>query len=388
MRFIAALLFFFILTALPCLDLYIKWYRCGKHLILRKALWVIPLAAVVPLAVIQHIMDLNRVAIWYLWILLTILFTANTYMLFDLIARYVSKRNGLILRTIGCILAICVLIVFFTGMVQRHKLETRHVVVNLPHLPKAFDGKRIVHITDLHLGNLSPQIPYLHTIVDSINALQPDIIVFTGDLVHLNANDSEPGDTILRQLKAPIGKYAVMGNHDYGDYSKWPSDDAKAHNLKLTKKLYSDMGFDLLCDTAIYIRLNGDSIGLIGVENWGHPPFPRYGSMSRATKNFTPAPTNLLLTHDPDHWDGEIVPSYNYIDLTLSGHTHAAQMGINCKNGAISPSQLIFRHWDGLYRNANQYLFVSRGLGYVGIPFRLGMSPEISIISLKRGNIE
>lgn len=206
-------------------------------------------------------------------------------------------------------------------------------------------------------------------------------------MVHLSADDSSPSDTILRQLRAPLGKYAVLGNHDYGDYIQWPTPQAKAHNLTITRQLYRHLGFRLLCDTALYITRQTDSItdtiGLIGVENWGHDPFPKYGDLSRATATYTPAPANILLSHDPDHWQGEVIPAYPWIDLTLSGHTHGAQFGIDCKTWKFSPSQWIFTHWDGLYRHADQYLYVSRGLGYVGIPFRFGMYPEVTMITLR-----
>lgn len=388
MRFVAALLFFYLLTALPCLDIYIKWYRRGTHLIARKALWLIPVAMVVPLSVLQHATDFSRVSEWYLWALLTVTFTANVYMLFDLIARYTGAVTSRVLRCVGGTLAIVVLAVFLAGMIRRHDIKVRHTTVRLNHLPASFDGMRIAHITDLHLGNLTPQHSYLQEIVDTINALQPDMICFTGDLVHLSADDSAPSDTILRRMQAPLGKYAVLGNHDYGDYVRWQTPQAKAHNLLLTKTLYRRLGFTLLCDSAVYIThqatgSTADTIGLIGVENWGKEPFPKYGDLRRATDGYVPAAVNLLLSHDPDHWQGEVIPSYPWIDLTLSGHTHGAQLGIECGQLKISPSQWIFTHWDGLYTRGNQHLYISRGLGYVGIPFRFGMYPEVSIITLR-----
>lgn len=393
MRFVAVLLFFYLLTALPCLDLYINWYRRGIHLIARKALWIIPLVLIVPLAVLQHATDLNRVAEWYLWALLTAIFTANIYVLFDLIARYTGKRTAIIMRCFGGALAMAVASVFVVGAAQRHTIDVRTVDVEIDNLPSAFEGKRIAHITDLHLGNLTPQRPYLEKIVQTINAETPDMICFTGDIVHLNANDSSPSDTILRLLRAPLGKYAVMGNHDYGDYTHWPTDAAKQHNLERTKQLYKSLGFTLLCDSAIYIGIDTDTIGLIGVENWGKPPFPQYGDMARATAAYRPQRANILLSHDPNHWEGEIVPRYPWVDLTLAGHTHAAQCGIETEGWTFSPSQWIFRHWDGLYTtrtsytdrpDKTQHLFVSRGLGYVGIPFRFGMLPEVTIITLTK----
>jgi predicted MPP superfamily phosphohydrolase len=191
-----------------------------------------------------------------------------------------------------------------------------------------------------------------------------------------------------------------MGNHDYGDYSKWESAEAKQANLKAAYEAYRRVGFVLLNDSAVQITdhklqitdnttlstLNSklSTISVIGVENWGKPPFPRYGDLAEATENFTPTQFNILLSHDPNHWKEEVVSEqYKYIDLTLSGHTHSAQMGINLGKLKWSPSQWIFDHWDGLYQEGTQYLFVSRGLGYVGIPFRLGMPAEISVITMR-----
>lgn len=415
MRFIAAFFFFYLLTALPCLDIYIKWYRRGTHLMMRKALWVIPILLVVPLAILQRGTDFNRVAEWYLWGLLTVTFTGNIYMLFDLIARFTGRRSAITLRVVGGVAAAMVLALFLEGMIRRHEIHVRDVEMEIDGLPASFDGTRIAHITDLHLGNLSPQHTYLERIVETINALQPDIVCFTGDIVHLSVDDSSPSDTILRQIEAPMGKYAVMGNHDYGDYNVWPTDAAKQCNLRLTHRLYASLGFELLLDTSVYVTKNTaigdsvitDSIGIIGVENWGHDPFPKYGDMAQATANYHRQGANILLSHDPDHWHAEIIPRYPWVDLTLSGHTHGAQIGIDTGTWKFSPSQWIFDSWDGLYtypdeskpilttdnqsfdrengivcRN-RQYLFVSRGLGYVGIPFRLGMWPEVTIITLK-----
>lgn len=384
MRFLAILLFFFLLTVLPCLDLFVKWYRQGRHLILQKALWTVPVIITLSFFFIQHFTDFNRVIIWYMWALFTVLLTVNSYMLFDLIARYSGRRTAVVLRCTGGIVSLLVLAFFMAGMLQRHNLKVRSAEVPLEGLPASFDGTRIVHITDMHLGNLTPQYGYLRRIVAAINSLNPDMIVFTGDMVNLKASDSQPTDTVLCRLHAPMGKYAVLGNHDCGDYSKWKTPDDKADNLRRTKELYRHLGFNLLCDTALYLGNQTDSIGLVGVENWGHDPFPKYGDMGRATAGFSPAAANILLSHDPNHWSGEILPFYPWVDLTLAGHTHGAQLGMGNGKRAWSPSQWVFEHWDGHYQAGSQHLFVSRGLGYVGIPFRLGMYPEITLITLRR----
>jgi predicted MPP superfamily phosphohydrolase len=226
------------------------------------------------------------------------------------------------------------------------------------------------------------------------------MLVCTGDMMNLTAEEVNGLDGLFTSINAPLGRYAVMGNHDYGDYSKWESAEAKQANLMAAYEAYRRVGFVLLNDSAVQITdhklqitdnttlstLNSklSTISVIGVENWGKPPFPRYGDLAEATENFTPTQFNILLSHDPNHWKEEVVSEqYKYIDLTLSGHTHSAQMGINLGKLKWSPSQWIFDHWDGLYQEGTQYLFVSRGLGYVGIPFRLGMPAEISVITMR-----
>lgn len=338
-----------------------------------------------------------KVMQWTLWGFIFAILPPNVYALFyiiDKIIKLFTKKSCRTLHYIGAILALIVTIGLIVGMATRHCIQVREVTIYSKNLPKEFNGIRIAHITDLHFGNLSPRDSYLEKIVTKLNEINPDMLVCTGDMMNLTADEVDGLDGLFTTINAPLGRYAVMGNHDYGDYSKWESDEAKHANLMAAYEAYRRVGFTLLNDSAILITDNKvqntdnsqlSTIGVIGVENWGKPPFPRYGDLAEATKNFQPADFNILLSHDPNHWKSEVSVDehYKYIDLTLSGHTHSAQIGFdlndNCK---WSPSQWIFEYWDGLYEKEGQYLFISRGLGYVGIPFRLGMPAEISVITI------
>lgn len=357
-----------------------------------------------------------KVMQWALWGFILAILPANIYALFYIINKIIklfTKKECKILHYIGAILAAIVAIGLIVGMATRHCIQVREVTIYSKNLPKEFDGIRIAHITDLHFGNLSPRDSYLEKVVTKLNEIDPDMLVCTGDMMNLTAEEVNGLNGLFTSINAPLGRYAVMGNHDYGDYSKWESEEAKQANLKAAYEAYCRIGFVLLNDstakiTSVSYTPSLDScfisiINVIGVENCGMAPFPCYGNLAEATEGIEPtqfyfppwhdsnrwkvaepAQFNILLSHDPTHWKKEVLSEqYKYIDLTLSGHTHSAQMGINLGKLKWSPSQWIFDHWDGLYQEGTQYLFVSRGLGYVGIPFRLGMPAEISVITMR-----
>ena len=187
---------------------------------------------------------------------------------------------------------------------------------------------------------------------------------------------------VFRKLSATIGKYAVLGNHDYGDYSEWNSKKEKQENFKVIKNFYKENDFILLLNQSDIIEKNNDKIAIIGVENWGKPPFKQYGDLQKAIKKAGAIPFKILLSHDPSHWTEEVVEKTN-IALTLSGHTHGMQAAFQYKQLQWSPIKYKYKHWAGLYNSKNQYLHVNRGLGWLGFPGRLGMRPEITLIELK-----
>ncbi len=256
------------------------------------------------------------------------------------------------------------------------------VQILAPTLPKAFDGLRIVQISDMHLGSFNVDTDVVQHGIDLINAQQPDLILFTGDLVNNFAEEAEPWLKTISQLHAPLGKFSILGNHDYGDYSNWPSAAEKAANLERLKAHHRTMGFRLLLDEHLPIEKDGERFTLIGVQNWG-TRFQQYGNLSNAVAGTDPSQFRLLMSHDPTHWDAQVRATG--IDLMLAGHTHGAQFGITINGHTYSPAQWIYEEWAGLYKKNGLQLYVNRGFGFIGFPGRVGMPPEITVLTLTSG---
>ncbi|MFD1163929.1 metallophosphoesterase [Hwangdonia seohaensis] len=263
-----------------------------------------------------------------------------------------------------------------------YNFKIYHVEIKFNHLPKAFENLRIVQISDAHLGSFNHRFHILNRAVSKINQLKPDLILFTGDLVNNYAWELRGWSRVFRKLSATMGKYAVLGNHDYGDYSRWNSKKKKQENFNAIKAFFKDIDFNLLLNQSEIIEDNNDKIAIIGVENWGNPPFKQYGDLQKAIKNVETIPFKILLSHDPSHWTEEVVGKTD-IALTLSGHTHGMQAAFKYKNLQWSPIKYKYKHWAGLYNEKDQYLHVNRGLGWLGFPGRLGMRPEITLIEIK-----
>jgi len=264
-----------------------------------------------------------------------------------------------------------------------YRFKVHQVVVKSDLLPQSFNGLRIVQISDLHLGSFNYRYHILDRAIKTINSLKPDFIFFTGDLVNNYAWELNGWEKILKELTAKKGKYSVLGNHDYGDYSKWESEEERNGNFADIKDFHAQIGFKLLLNEAECIENKGDKIAIVGVENWGNPPFKQYGDLQQSLQGVEDVGFKILLSHDPSHWSEEVVSKTN-IALTLSGHTHGMQAGINIKNKEWSPIKYKYKHWAGLYRLGHQFLYVSRGLGWMGFPGRLGMRPEITFIELEK----
>ncbi len=254
------------------------------------------------------------------------------------------------------------------------------VKVKARNLPKAFDGLRIVQISDMHLGSFSTDTEVVQHGIDLINEQRPDLILFTGDLVNNFAEEAEPWLEKLSGLKASIGKFSILGNHDYGDYSNWSSAAAKAANLEQLKAHHRTMGFRLLLDEHLPIEREGERFTLIGVQNWG-TRFQQYGNLAKAVDGTDPSQFRLLMSHDPTHWDAQVRATG--IDLMLAGHTHGAQFGITIAGHTYSPAQWIYEEWAGLYKKQGLQLYVNRGFGFLGFPGRVGMPPEITELTLE-----
>jgi len=271
---------------------------------------------------------------------------------------------------------------FLYGMVRgAYKYRVHNVKVDAPNLPDEFHGFRIVQISDMHTGSFLSTDP-VKTAFDIILKQNADMIVFTGDLVNNLAEETVGFIEEYKKLKAPYGVYSVLGNHDYGDYMTWDSDEEKKANLDALKKVQAESGWRLLMNEHVPIEKNGQKIALLGIENWGSRGFTKYGKMEDAYKGTEDYSFKILLSHDPSNWDHQVRKKYPNIDLTLSGHTHGMQLGIEIPGFKWSPVQYIYKQWAGLYKQDNQYLYVNRGLGFLGYPGRLGIWPEITVIEL------
>ncbi|OHT45959.1 metallophosphoesterase [Flavobacterium tructae] len=258
--------------------------------------------------------------------------------------------------------------------------------VFFPDLPDAFDGFKITQISDVHSGSFDnpDKINYA---IDLINAQESDLILFTGDIVNTHAKEMHPWlETFKRIKNYKYGKFSVLGNHDYGEYVTWPSEKDKKENFEEIKSLYGQIGFELLLNEHRYIQKGDDKIALIGVENWGKN-FAKYGDIDKASQNVSQDDFKVVMSHDPTHWEYVIKDHPKNFHLTLSGHTHGMQFGIEIPGYfKWSLAQYIYKQWAGLYENASRYVYVNRGFGFHAYPGRVGIMPEITVIELKKGN--
>nr|WP_199158654.1 metallophosphoesterase [Pedobacter sp. ASV2] len=262
--------------------------------------------------------------------------------------------------------------------------QVRKVDLILPNLPRAFDGIRMGQISDIHSGSFYNKTAVKGG-VEMLLAEKTDFIFFTGDLVNNLTNEVKDYQDIFAKVKAPLGVFSSLGNHDYGDYYFGKeSSPAKVKNLKDMVDVHKIMGYDLLMNENRRLKVDGEEIGILGIENWGMGRFPKYGKMELAVKNTDDLPVKLLLSHDPSHWRGEVLEKYPQIDAMFSGHTHGMQFGVRLKEYQWSPIQYIYKEWAGLYREKQQQLYVNVGYGFLGYPGRVGILPEITIFTLKR----
>jgi predicted MPP superfamily phosphohydrolase len=309
-------------------------------------------------------------------IVITILYFTNNV--------FSEKESLIVLPLIGLFSGFFPFFVILYGIFRTlYRFKVVRIKVYFRNLPANFKGLKIVHISDLHLGSFNFRYSILERAVKIINHLEADFIFFTGDLVNNRSWELKGWQTVLKKMSAKIGKYAVLGNHDYGDYSKWKSAERKQANFESIKYFYKKINFRLLLNESEINENKGEKIAIVGVENWGNPPFKKYGDLEKSLVNVVDIPFKILLSHDPSHWSKEVIKKPS-ISLTLSGHTHGMQAGIIFKNKQWSPIQYKYKHWGGLYKHYNQYLHVNRGLGWLGFPGRLGIRPEITLIELHK----
>ncbi len=295
-----------------------------------------------------------------------------------------EKRPTRIISKIGLIFSAIVLLAIIYGIeIGRYNYKVNKLDLKFTNLPQKFNGIKIVQISDLHIGSYNNDYKEVEKIVKIVNNQNADLLFFTGDLVNNFASELNGYIPILQKLHANIGKYSILGNHDYGDYSLWKDKQDKKKNLEEIKEAQKEAGFKLLLNTSIKIKRDSDEITLIGTENWGLPPFHQYGDLKKSMSNVDTNSFKILLTHDPTYWDSTVVKKTD-VDITFAGHTHGMQFGITICGKRWSPSQYMYKHWGGLYKINNQYLYVNTGIGVIGIPGRIGMPPEITVITLYR----
>lgn len=268
------------------------------------------------------------------------------------------------------------------GISNRYNYRLRKVAFKSPNIPDAFKGLRIVQLSDIHSGSFNNKEAVMRGVQMVLDA-KPDLILFTGDLINNRVTEMHDYKDVFAKLKAPMGVFSVLGNHDYGDYVQWPSPQAKEQNLEDLKKLQAEMGWRLLMNENIIFERNGEKIALLGVENWGAKGnFPKHGRLDLAHKGTENIPFKILMSHDPSHWDAQIRPNYPDIDLTLSGHTHGMQFGIDIPGFKWSPIKWMYKEWEDLYKEEKQYIYVNRGFGFLGYQGRVGILPEVTLIEL------
>ncbi len=289
------------------------------------------------------------------------------------------------LGKVGLAVASVPIIGMIYGMVAgAHDYTIRKAKVSLPNLPSAFDGLKIVQISDVHSGSFFNRTA-VERGIQMILDQKPDVIFFTGDLVNDRADEMDDYWELFSKLTAPLGVYSVLGNHDYGDYHRWETEEAKKANLERLKEGQKGMGWNLLMNEHTWLEKDGEKIALIGIENWGEGGFVKHGRLDEAYTGVEDAPVKLLLSHDPSHWNSQVTKDYPDIDIAFAGHTHGMQFGIEKAGIKWSPVQYRYKQWGGLYQQGQQYLYVNRGFGYLGYPGRIGMPPEITVLELYKG---
>lgn len=266
-----------------------------------------------------------------------------------------------------------------------HDYRVRRVKLALKNLPSGFNGMTIAQISDVHSGSFFNKTA-VRGGVELLLKQKPDLVFFTGDLVNSTADEVNDYIDVFNKIKAPMGVYSTLGNHDYGTYVQWASAAAKQQNLNNLMAAHKQLGWNLMMDEHKILEQNGDKLALIGVQNLGFGPAAlRMGNLAKAYRGTEDYPVKLLLSHDPTHWDAEVRPNYSDIDVMFAGHTHGAQAGVEIGNIKWSPAQYFYKQWAGLYEDGDQRLYVNRGYGYIGYPGRIGILPEITIFELVQG---
>lgn len=292
-------------------------------------------------------------------------------------------RSDFILKTGLAVSAIPFATTTFGILSGAYDYKIRRKTLSFPNLPKAFDGIKIGQLSDIHSGSFYNKVA-VQGGIDMLNAEKPDIVFFTGDLVNDRATEIREYIDIFSKVKSDLGVHSILGNHDYSMYLPWESNAAKLKNLQQVILAHKEMGWDIMLNQNRQIVVDNERIALLGVENWG-VGFVSPGDIDIAHKGTEDNEFKILLSHDPSHWRAQVLPKYKDIDLTLSGHTHGMQFGLEIGNFQWSPVQFKYKEWGGLYTEGNQHIYVNRGYGFIGFPGRVGILPEVTILELKKG---
>jgi predicted MPP superfamily phosphohydrolase len=295
------------------------------------------------------------------------------------------ESRRLFVAQLGLALASIPFMSFVYGITRGKYAYTVHKsTLTFPDLPEAFDGFRIVQISDVHAGSFD-NITAVERGTEMIQAQKGDIILFTGDLVNNVATEIEPYIHLFKVLNAPFGKFSVLGNHDYATYIRWENEAASIENMARLERNHNAMGFKLMKNESLLLEKNGETMRLAGVENWGRGHFPKEGDLNKTFAETPDGEFTILMSHDPSHWQEHILDFEKHVHLTLSGHTHGMQMGIEVPGIKWSPSKWIYPQWAGLYEKKGKRIYVNRGFGFLGFPGRVGILPEITVLELKKG---
>ena len=382
-------------------NLLIDWYICRaikRRMPRRHILYRIAVASSAALAAVLVVLiclpkrsgddSSLMVLMWVLFGYISVYVPKMIFIIFDLLAsipRIIGRRRIKALSLTGIVMAAATfLLIWWGALINRFNIRTNEITVEIENLPDSFDGTRLVQFSDFHSGSFSSGSSFPKKLVDHINSLNPDAVLFTGDIVNRRSSELKPFIHVLSGLEAPRGVYAILGNHDYGDYFDWPSPEAKARNMRQLYAYMDSMGWNLLDNRTAMLRNGSDSIAIIGVENVGDPPFPTYGNLAKAYPgDLSDSVTKILMSHNPAHWTSDIEkhPECD-IPLTLSGHTHAMQIELF----GLSPVSFRYPKWGGLYSSTDgrRRLYVNIGVGEVAFPARIGATPEVTLITLRK----
>ncbi len=309
----------------------------------------------------------------------------NFFIISDSTTTFLPNRRKFVSQIALGLSALPFLSLIYGITVGKYNFKVIKQMVYFPDLPDEFDGFTITQISDVHSGSFD-NAEKINYAIDLVNEQNSDMILFTGDIVNTHATEMHPWLESFNRIKEhKYGKFSVLGNHDYGEYVTWPSEEAKAENFEAIKKLYGDIGFQLMLNDHQFVQKGNDKIAVVGVENWGMN-FKQAGDLKKASEGLSPEDFKILMSHDPSHWENEVKNHENNFHLTFSGHTHGMQFGIEIP-GVFkwSLAEYIYKQWAGLYENKGRYVYVNRGFGFHAYPGRVGIMPEITVIQLKKG---